>query len=236
MWPRRRAATERLFSKEASGFCVLDSLFGPAKPAEIIFPINREIAATISWTVGKRSQPVASVKREITKPKKAVIRWLLDSDPSIRWQVRRHLTGEPKKLSPPTVVPKVAEDLGPGARIGFSPEKGVRRAAQHRLDRVSRDGLTARDPHREGGTDGFPAGAGGPPGAGTEGELYLREYHRPLAAMACHERTAEGEGRILRGRGRRAPRGIHSSILFRGGEPSGGLAGDLRDPDRPPLP
>ncbi len=41
---------------------------------------------------------MASVKREITKPKKAVIRWLLDSDPSIRWQVKRDLTGEPEEV------------------------------------------------------------------------------------------------------------------------------------------
>jgi hypothetical protein len=45
-------------------------------------------------TVAKRSQRVASVKRDITKPKRAVIRWLLDSDPSIRWQVVRDLTDE----------------------------------------------------------------------------------------------------------------------------------------------
>jgi hypothetical protein len=32
---------------------------------------------------------------QITKPKKSVIEWLLDSDPSIRWQVMRDLTEEP---------------------------------------------------------------------------------------------------------------------------------------------
>ena len=37
---------------------------------------------------------MAPVKRETTKPKSAVIRWLLDSDPSIRWQVMRDLTDE----------------------------------------------------------------------------------------------------------------------------------------------
>ena len=37
---------------------------------------------------------MASVKGEVTKPKRAVIRWLLDSDPSIRWQVMRDLTDE----------------------------------------------------------------------------------------------------------------------------------------------
>jgi hypothetical protein len=34
-------------------------------------------------------------KRPAPKPKRAVIRWLLDSDPSIRWQVMRDLTGAP---------------------------------------------------------------------------------------------------------------------------------------------
>ncbi len=33
-----------------------------------------------------------------TKPKRAVIRWLLNSDPSIRWQVMRDLTNEPDEL------------------------------------------------------------------------------------------------------------------------------------------
>jgi hypothetical protein len=41
---------------------------------------------------------MASVKREFTAPKKAVIHWLLDSDPSIRWQVKRDLTGESEEV------------------------------------------------------------------------------------------------------------------------------------------
>jgi hypothetical protein len=41
---------------------------------------------------------VASVKREITEREKAAIRWLLDSDPSIRWQVKRDLTHEPDEV------------------------------------------------------------------------------------------------------------------------------------------
>jgi len=36
--------------------------------------------------------------QQITKPKSAVIRWLLDSDPSIRWQVMRDLTKEPDEF------------------------------------------------------------------------------------------------------------------------------------------
>jgi len=33
-------------------------------------------------------------QRESPEPRKSVIRWLLDSDPSIRWQVMRHLMDE----------------------------------------------------------------------------------------------------------------------------------------------
>ena len=36
-----------------------------------------------------------SPKRQAPKPNKAVIQWLLDSDPSIRWQVMQDLTGAP---------------------------------------------------------------------------------------------------------------------------------------------
>ena len=38
--------------------------------------------------------PVAARGPEIAGPKRGVIRWLLDSDPSIRWQVMRDLLGE----------------------------------------------------------------------------------------------------------------------------------------------
>src|SRR5262245_11080306 len=34
-------------------------------------------------------------KRQVPKPNESVIGWLLDSDPSIRWQVMRDLTGAP---------------------------------------------------------------------------------------------------------------------------------------------
>ena len=36
-----------------------------------------------------------SPKRQVPKPKRSVIRWLLDSDPSIRWQAMRDLIGAP---------------------------------------------------------------------------------------------------------------------------------------------
>jgi hypothetical protein len=37
-------------------------------------------------------------KQQITRSNTAVIRWLLDSDPSIRWQIMRDLTNEPDTL------------------------------------------------------------------------------------------------------------------------------------------
>jgi len=36
-----------------------------------------------------------AAQREAPEPRESVIRWLLDSDPSIRWQVMRDLVGEP---------------------------------------------------------------------------------------------------------------------------------------------
>ncbi len=41
---------------------------------------------------------MAILEHEISKPMKGVIDWLLDSDPSIRWQVARDLTHEPKEV------------------------------------------------------------------------------------------------------------------------------------------
>ncbi|MHB0988056.1 MAG: hypothetical protein ACYC3P_05230 [Bellilinea sp.] len=39
--------------------------------------------------------PTHSSKRKISQPDRSVIQWLLDSDPSIRWQVMRDLIGAP---------------------------------------------------------------------------------------------------------------------------------------------
>jgi len=40
---------------------------------------------------------VATITREFAEPSGAVLRWLLDSDPSIRWQVARDLVGESER-------------------------------------------------------------------------------------------------------------------------------------------
>src|SRR5690349_12010063 len=39
--------------------------------------------------------PTNPPKRQVPKPKSSVIGWLLDSDPSVRWQVMRDLTDAP---------------------------------------------------------------------------------------------------------------------------------------------
>src|SRR5437762_10607358 len=39
--------------------------------------------------------PTNPPKRQVPKPKRSLIGWLLDSDASIRWQVMRDLTGAP---------------------------------------------------------------------------------------------------------------------------------------------
>lgn len=41
---------------------------------------------------------IKTSKFEVVKPKRSVIKWLLDSDPSIRWQVMRDLTDEPDEV------------------------------------------------------------------------------------------------------------------------------------------
>jgi hypothetical protein len=38
---------------------------------------------------------MATNPAQVPKPERALIQWLLDSDPSIRWQVMRDLTGAP---------------------------------------------------------------------------------------------------------------------------------------------
>src|SRR6185436_7336276 len=54
-----------------------------------------------SWANGARpvdrNQQMATnpAKRQVSTSKRSVIRWLLDSDPSIRWQVMRDLTDAP---------------------------------------------------------------------------------------------------------------------------------------------
>jgi len=45
-----------------------------------------------------KKMTISSVLEEAVKPRKAVIRWLLDSDPAIRWQVMNDITKEPEEV------------------------------------------------------------------------------------------------------------------------------------------
>jgi len=55
--------------------------------------------STASFNQSKKSQQMATnpPKQQAPRPKKSVIRWLLDSDPSIRWQAMRDLTDAPNE-------------------------------------------------------------------------------------------------------------------------------------------
>src|SRR5690242_10042596 len=59
--------------------------------------------------------PTNPPKRQVPKPKSSVIGWLLDSDPSIRWQVMRDLTDAPDEEVAAERV-RVATE-GAGARL-----------------------------------------------------------------------------------------------------------------------
>src|SRR3990172_3783571 len=68
----------------------------------LVYPGNDSIYQKLGHqqrllTKVRRNQQMATnpPKRQAPKPKRSVIRWLLDSDPSIRWQVMRDLTGAP---------------------------------------------------------------------------------------------------------------------------------------------
>ncbi len=57
---------------------------------------------------------MATKRRErlVPEPTVSVMKWLLDSDPSIRWQVMRDLTKEPAEM----VAAERSGDLGTGVR------------------------------------------------------------------------------------------------------------------------
>lgn len=60
-------------------------------------------------------------KRQAPKPNRSVIKWLLDSDPSIRWQVMRDLIGLPAE-EVATERARVAPCRAPA--LGCSPYRG----------------------------------------------------------------------------------------------------------------
>ncbi|MBN2385593.1 MAG: hypothetical protein JXB85_01135 [Anaerolineales bacterium] len=53
---------------------------------------KREDKSNLNWTLLNPQMATEPPGRQASKPKRSVLRWLLDSDPSIRWQVMRDLT------------------------------------------------------------------------------------------------------------------------------------------------
>ena len=139
----------------------------------------------------------------------AVIDWLLDSDPAIRWQVMRDLTHEPADV----VAAERATDRHRGLGCPAARAPGARRP-------VGRPGLVARL-HGHLPRPGAAAAAGARSGqrAGPAG-------HRPRSrARHLGRRLALGEPlgpqRLLRGRGRalhQRQRRRHRLVLRRGHE------------------
>ena len=71
-------------------------------------------------------------KRQVPKPKRSVIQWLLDSDPSIRWQVMRDLTGAPAEEVAAERARVATEGVGRaaarppgGRRVGGAARRGT---------------------------------------------------------------------------------------------------------------
>ncbi len=72
-----------------------------ASPLEEEDPILHKTAGKAPELTKERKNQRMATKRsewQAPKPKKSVMQWLLDSDPSIRWQVMRDLTEEPDEV------------------------------------------------------------------------------------------------------------------------------------------
>src|SRR5512146_2801789 len=64
------------------------------KGAQLNFSV-RLPTAFLNQNKGHQQMATNPPKRHAAKPQSSVIRWLLDSDPSIRWQVMRDVVGAP---------------------------------------------------------------------------------------------------------------------------------------------
>src|SRR2546425_6769972 len=57
--------------------------------------MNSMLTTSLNQRTEDQQMATNPPKRQVPKPRRSVIGWLLDSDPSIRWQVMRDLTGAP---------------------------------------------------------------------------------------------------------------------------------------------
>src|SRR5262245_60845159 len=68
----------------------------PRLPRPRLRPSGRDVGRRRQPHPGGAASPTGGVPREKRMMTTAVVDWLLDSDPSIRWQVLRDLTGAPE--------------------------------------------------------------------------------------------------------------------------------------------
>jgi hypothetical protein len=72
-------------------------------------------------------------RRQDPKPKRSVIRWLLNSDPSVRWQVMRDLTGAPaEEVAAERATARPPRGRRPVGRRGVSSHKSPANPPQTR--------------------------------------------------------------------------------------------------------
>src|SRR4026209_2153161 len=76
---------------------------------------GRPPTASLNQSTEHQQMATNPPKRQAPKPNRSVIQWLLDSDPSIRWQVLRDLIGAPAEIVA-TERARVATE-GWGARL-----------------------------------------------------------------------------------------------------------------------
>ncbi len=74
-----------------------------------------------------------SPKQQVPKPQSPVIEWLLDSDPSIRWQVMRDLSGAPAEEVAAERARVATEGVGAGCWPYREPRGVGRRGVEPRL-------------------------------------------------------------------------------------------------------
>jgi hypothetical protein len=103
-------------------------------------------------------------KRQVPKPDRSVIRWLLDSDPSIRWQTMRDLTDEPIEVVAAERAQVATKGWGARLLISQGPD-GCWSAGTSNPNRLSlRRAAWARIPAQRGDRAGRACGRGDRPG------------------------------------------------------------------------
>ncbi len=147
--------------------------------------------------------PTNSLKRQAPKPPSSVIQWLLDSDPSIRWQAMRDLTDAPDEEVAAERARVATEGAGarllalqaPDGRWGGAAWNSGWDSTMHVLSLLREMGLdpASSEARRAVGLvrDRVTWQGCGPAGSGRQPLLRRR-------GRALHQRAGGGERRLLR--------------------------------------